>query len=84
MRATVRASKLRADTAVALIDVAVARPTFTGRQAHDFLEVSYPRANALIGQLMELGVLDVVDAAAYKRRFFAPAVLRVLLASEDS
>lgn len=82
LRATVRASRLRADTAVALIDVAVARPTFTVRQAHESLGVSYPRANALVGQLMELGVLDVVDADAYKRRFFAPAILDVLLAGE--
>lgn len=83
LRAIVRASKLRADTAVSLIDVAVAKPTFTVRQAHEALGVSYPRANALVSQLMELGVLDVVNPDAYKRRFYAPAVLDVILASDS-
>jgi Fic family protein len=84
LRTMVRASKLRASTAVALIDVAVARPTFTVRQAHEALAVSYHRANALVGQLMQIGVLRVVDPDAYKRRFYAPAVLDVLLAGERS
>lgn len=83
LRSVVRASRLRADTAVALIDVAVARPTFTVRQAHEALGVSYPRANTVVGQLMELGVLNVVDPDAYKRRFFAPRVLDVLLAGDE-
>ncbi|MEN5074386.1 Fic/DOC family N-terminal domain-containing protein [Isoptericola cucumis] len=78
LREVVRASHLRADSAHALVDLAVANPTFTVRKVEADLGVSYGRANKLVGQLVELGILDVVDAAAYKRRFFAPRVLRVL------
>lgn len=82
LRETVRQSKLRAETAVALVDLAVARPSFTVGQVQQALDVSYPRANQLVSQLMEIGVLQVVDATAYKRRFFAPAVIDVLLSDE--
>lgn len=78
LREVVRASHLRADSAHALVDLAVANPTFTVRKVEAELGVSYGRANKLVGQLVELGILDVVDAAAYKRRFFAPRVLQVL------
>lgn len=84
LRAVVRASKLRADTAVALIDVAVARPTFTVPQVHETLGVSYARANTLVSQLMELGVLNVINPDAYKRRFYAPRVLDVILNSDGT
>ncbi|MDF8265615.1 hypothetical protein [Luteipulveratus flavus] len=46
--------------------------------------LSYPRANQLVGQLMEIGVLDVVRADAYKRRFFAPRVIDVLVVAGGS
>lgn len=82
LRERVRQSNLRAGTAIALVDLAVARPSFTVRQAAKALEVSYPRANKLVAQLMEIGVLDVLDADAYNRRFFAPDVINVLMASD--
>lgn len=50
----------------------------TVRQVEARLGISYGRANALISQLMELGILDVVDEKAYKRIFFAPRVIDVL------
>ena len=78
LREVVRASKLRAEKALALVDLAIANPSFTVRKVEADLGVSYGRANAMVGQLVELGVLDVVDASAYKRRFYAPRVLRVL------
>ena len=84
LRAVVRQSKLRAGSAVALVDLAIARPSFTVRQVERALSVSYPRANQLVAQLMSLGVLDVVEPNAYKRRFFAPAVIEVLLAEGES
>jgi hypothetical protein len=56
----------------------VANPSFTVRRVEAELGVSYGRANKLVGQLIELGVLDVVNADAYKRRFFAPRVIAVL------
>lgn len=79
LRGRVRQSKLRAGTAVALVDLSVARPSFTVRQAAEALDVSYPRANVLVSQLMEIGVLEVLDPEAYKRRFFSPAVISVLM-----
>ena len=78
LKDAVRASALRSDNAQMLVDLAVANPTFTVRKVEVDLGVSYGRANKLVGQLVDLGVLDVVDPAAYKRRFFAPKVLDVL------
>ena len=43
------------------------------------LGVSYARANALIGQLVDIGVLEVINAGSQPRRFSAPNVLEVLL-----
>ncbi|MGA5545810.1 Fic family protein [Mycobacterium sp. NPDC051198] len=84
LKEVIRASALRADSAHALVDFAVAHSSFTVRNVEAALAVSYGRANKLIGQLMDLGVLDVVDADAYKRRFFAPRVLDVLTAGGAS
>lgn len=84
LREVVRRSPLRAETAVALVDLAVARPSFTVRQVARTLGISYPRANQLVSQLIEIGVLDVVDANAYKRRFFAPAVIDVLVTGAEA
>lgn len=83
-RETVRASSLRADTAQKLVDLAVANPSFTVRKVEADLGVTYGRANALVGQLVDLGILRPVDPHAYKRRFFAPRVLSVLTGSEQS
>lgn len=80
----VRASVLRADSAHALIDVAVANPSFTVRTVESAIGLSYGRANKLVAQLVDLGILRVVNPDAYKRRFFAPDVLRVLTRSQDS
>lgn len=74
----VRASPLRADSAHALVDLAVANPTFTVRKVEADLGISYGRANKLVRQLLDLGILDVVNASAYKRRFYAPRVLAAL------
>lgn len=84
LKEVIRASSLRADSAHALVDLAVANPSFTVRNVEADLGISYGRANKLIGQLMDLGVLGVVDADAYKRRFFAPRVLDVLTAGGGS
>lgn len=79
LRQTVRDSPLRADTALMLVDHAVANPSFSVESVSETLNVSPNRARKLINQLIELGVLQVADPLAYKRRYFAPAVLRVLL-----
>lgn len=76
-------SNLRSANARALVDLAVANPSFTVRHVQAQLGISYGRANALIGQLMDLGVLDVVDDQAYKRLFFAPRVIDVITGDSD-
>ena len=83
LKHVIRGSRLRADNARALVDFAVANPSFTVRKVQEDLGVSYPRANTLVGQLVDLGVLAVVDADAYKRRFYAPRVLEVLTGGSD-
>lgn len=80
----VRASSLRADSAHALVDLAVANPSFNVRKVEADLNLSYARANKLVGQLVELGVLQQVSSDTYDRRFFAPRVLHVLTAGETS
>ncbi len=78
----VRSSNLRADSAHALVDLAVANPSFTVRKVESDLNLSYGRANRLVGQLVDLGILRAVDPNAYNRRFYAPRVLSVL--TEDT
>lgn len=56
----------------------MANPSFTVRKVEADLAISYGRANQLVGQICDLGVLQVVAPHAYKRRFFAPRVLEVL------
>ena len=80
LKETIRASPLRADKAHTLVDYAVAHPSFTVRQVQRDLELSYGRANGLVGQLVDLGVLSSTGQT-YRRRFFAPAVLDVLLSA---
>lgn len=81
LKERVRASPLRADSAHALVDLAVANPSFTARRVERELGLSYARANKLISQLVDLGLLRAVDPNAYNRRFFAPKVLAVLTGS---
>jgi Fic family protein len=75
----VRSSTLRADTAHTVVDLAVANPTFTVRKVQTELGVSYGRANKVVGQLVDLGVLKVIDPNTYQRSFYAPEILQVLL-----
>lgn len=78
LKEQIRKSRLRADSAHSLVDFAVANPSFTVRRVQRELQVSYGRANSLVGQLVELGVLQVRESESYQRRVFAPAVLEVL------
>jgi len=78
LKEIIRGSTLRADSAHALVDLAVANPSFTVRKVQAELGVSYGRANKLVGQLVDLDVLRAVAPRAYKRRFYAPRVLEVM------
>ncbi|MGD9606418.1 MAG: Fic family protein [Leucobacter sp.] len=76
-------SALRARSAHALVDFAVANPSFTVRRAAAGIGLSYGRANTLVSQLVELGILRMLGPeSAYQRRFFAPSVLNVLTGVE--
>lgn len=79
LKERVRRSPLRAERAHMLVDFAVAHPSFSVRQVQSELTLSYGRANALVAQLVELGVLQQLPSVdPYRRRFYAPDVLRVL------
>lgn len=84
MKERVRESKLRADTAHALVDFAVSNVSFTVRAVEKELKISYGRANSLVGQLVELGLIAPVPTATGggARRFYAPQVYNVLLGDE--
>lgn len=85
MKETVRGSKLRADTAHALVDFAVANVSFTVRDVEHELGVSYGRANGLVNQLVQLKILEYFgDNQDGSRRFYAPQVYRVLVGSGDT
>lgn len=75
----VRASALRADTAHLLVDFAVAHTSFTVRQVQASLQVSYGRANTLVQQLLDLGILGEIHSPGTSRRFSAPEVVDVLV-----
>lgn len=81
LKEVVRASSLRADSAHKLVDYAVANTVFTVRQVERDLVLSYGRANGLVRDLVQLGILSE-SGDAYRRRFFAPTVLDVLLSAE--
>ena len=74
----VRGSSLRAGTAYSLVDYAVAHPSFTVRNVQRDLAVSYGRANGLVEQLVELGLLKELTVRGTARRFYAPMALDVL------
>ncbi len=78
----VRDSTLRARTAHELVQFAVANPSFTVRRAAAALGLSYGRANTLVSQLAELGILKLLQPGDAHRRFYAPSVLRVLVQAE--
>ncbi len=79
LKARVRAAGLRAENAMRLVDYALAQPIFTVRNVERHLSVTYTRANALVSQLVNAGVLRRHGDSSYGRRFTAPEVLAVLL-----
>lgn len=79
----IRASNLRADSAHALVDLAVANPTFTVNRAASILELSYQRVNRLVAQLVDLGVLRQLPDNGRGRRFFSQRVLQALTADDS-
>ncbi len=82
LREELRRSSLRAESAHKLVSFAVATPSFTVRRVQDALGVGYVRANTLVGQLVELGILAAVPPGMYNRRFYAPRVMDVLSRDE--
>ncbi len=79
LREQVRGSRLRAAHALTVVDLSVASPALTVRRVEQATGLSYGRANNLLGQLVDLGLLKVLNPDSQPRRFVAPAVLEVLL-----
>jgi cell filamentation protein, protein adenylyltransferase len=79
----VRESRLRADTAQALVDFAVANVSFNVRAVERHLRISYGRANGLVNQLEQLNILaPLPNDFGATRRFYAPDVYRVLVGED--
>jgi len=81
MKDRIRQSRLRADTAHALVDFAIARTSFTIRTVEKNLGISYGRANSLVQQLVQLEILApvVTRQGTVSRRFYAPEAFDVLV-----
>lgn len=79
LKSRIRAGGLRADNAMLVVDFALQQPIFTVPQLRRALDVTYPRANSLVGQLVALGVLRQHGDGSYDREFTAPDILAVLL-----
>lgn len=79
LRDRVRAAGLRAENAMRLVDYTLAQPIFTVRNVERHLDVTYSRANALVAQLVEAGILRRHGDSSYGRRFTSPDVLAILL-----
>lgn len=82
LKERIRQSTLRADTAHALVDLAVSRLTFSVREVEKALDISYGRANKLVTSLVDLDILQPLGDQSYNRRFYAHEVVRVLLSTE--
>jgi uncharacterized protein (DUF2342 family) len=62
MKERIRKSNLRADTAHALVNYAIAHTSFSVRAVERDLQLSYGRANSQVGQLVQLGILSPVNS----------------------
>ena len=80
LKEQIRQSSLRADSAHAIVDFAVANPTFSINKAQAALGLSYQRVNRLVHQLEELGILTQFQQPG-GRRFYSPRVLKALTES---
>lgn len=76
----IRRSTLRADTPHALVDYAISHASFTVRGVEKGLGISYGRANSLVNQLAQLGVLAPLPFATKRatRRFYSPEIFDIL------
>jgi Fic family protein len=82
LKERVRASSMRADSAHNAVDFAIGHPSFTVGDLQESLGLSYGRTNKLVEQLIVIDVLKPQSPfGTYKRRFYAPDVLEVLLRS---
>lgn len=81
LKERIEQSRLRSAKAHAVVDLAIASPTFTIRDAASHLNMKVQGASKLIDSLLDLGIIAPIDERAYGRRFHSPDVLRVLLGS---
>jgi len=79
LKTRVRSANLRAEKAMLLVDFTLEQPIFTVKQVARHLNVTYARANGLVGQLCNAGVLRQYNEGVYAREFTAPDVLAVVL-----
>ena len=84
LKERIRRSSLRADTAHTLVDYAIAHTSFSVRAVERDLDISYGRANTLISQLVQLGILAPIPSrlGGVGRRFHAPEAFDVLVGGQ--
>ena len=75
----IRASGLRGDNAMLLVDFALSQPIFTVRQVERRLGITYNGAHRLVGQLADIGILRQFNEGRRNREFVAPDLLAILL-----
>lgn len=83
LKERIRASNLRADSAHAVVDLAIAFPSFTVNKVAAEVDLSYQRVNRLVSQLVDLGVLRMIPDNGRGRRFYSPLVLESLTREES-
>lgn len=81
LKEVLQQSRIRTANARVLVDFAVGTPFFTVNQAAEELGLKYQGTRKLIDSLVELGILESGDRT-YRRAFFAPRVLPILLNAE--
>lgn len=81
----IRASNLRGESAHAVIDLATGQPTFTIQMVAETVGLSKNGARNVLEKLMDLKIIALLDPEnTYRRRYYAPQILRVLLGDQDT
>ncbi|MDE1536025.1 MULTISPECIES: Fic family protein [Actinotignum] len=79
LKGKVRDSGLRSEAGLRVVDLAIAKITFTTKALAEELDLSVARAGELIRQLENLEILAAVNESARPKVYFAPAIVRVLV-----
>ena len=77
LRDKIDKSKLTSISAMKLVDFALGNIIFNAKNVQEHLELTYPRANSLINQLVELGILKELGRSGRTKHYMAPDVYSI-------